>query len=525
MPNPSPLCEIRDGAGAYQASAGGVNVTPGNTITIRLSSQADVDSWLIECATTDETSVASTVTAALSIDSTNKTATFTAPAPGKAYRFRSRVNQGIDRNGIARPTYETTFTVYTVFNGRRVMASDETIEGSTTFGWITWHNDLIRSAPSGVASGTWGSGGAGVTGPQGPTGAQGATGPAGAPGGGGGGGITLFGANNHFLSYQGGSAVGASGMNHVPTTGTVEINRGLNVLGTAIATLANAMLVSGTGATGFRMVAPFMLGAVVSGVATLGSAMIGGGTAATGLNLVHPVMRGAQITGVASMTTARVGESVSIGAAPATTGALRLADGDSIKVNHGGDVEILNYASGDLTLGSTAAANGLTKIQAASAGSIQIWVGSNPQLEIDTGSMDVLTSDIESTADTYHRPWSRVRSHLSTNANATGMYYWAIKDEAVTSVFAEVNAVASGGVAGGSYARRRRIWANGGVATAGAIEETWNDEVTNAGFTGISVGSGIIIGHSGMTGFINVKGTPTGQIRFGATITHTETIW
>jgi hypothetical protein len=167
MANPSPTCEVKDGSGAYQATTSGVDVTVGNTITIRLSSQTDVDSWLIECATTDDTSDADTVTAALSIDSTNKTATFTAPAAGKAYRFRSRVNGGIDRNGVVRASYETTFCVYTLVSGRRVLAVDETTEGDATFGWSKWYNDMIRSLPAGAGlSWSSGSGGspAGVTG-------------------------------------------------------------------------------------------------------------------------------------------------------------------------------------------------------------------------------------------------------------------------------------------------------------------------------------------------------------------------
>lgn len=151
MSNPSPICEIKNGSAAYAASAGGVNMTTSATIIIRLASQADVDSWLIECATTDDTSVAATVTASLTIDSLNKTATFTAPSDaGKAYRFRSRVNGGIDRNGVAQSSYETTFCLYTLAGDRRVMAADETTEGDATFGWIKWHNDIVRDFSAGL---------------------------------------------------------------------------------------------------------------------------------------------------------------------------------------------------------------------------------------------------------------------------------------------------------------------------------------------------------------------------------------
>lgn len=146
MSEPSPLCEVKVGAAAYVATAGGVQLTVAATIIIRLASQIDVDSWLIECASTDETSDAATVSASLSIDSVNKTATFTAPAAGKTYRFRSKINGGIDRNGVARSTYETTFVCYTLAsNGMRVLAVDETFEGNATFGWVAALNAAIRA--------------------------------------------------------------------------------------------------------------------------------------------------------------------------------------------------------------------------------------------------------------------------------------------------------------------------------------------------------------------------------------------
>ncbi len=149
----SPLCEVKDGAGAYGSTTNGVNVTPANTITIRLISQAGVDSWSITCATTDELSVAATVTASLTIDTLAKTATFTAPVAGRAYRFQSRVNGGVDKNGVAQSTYTTTFGIYTLTGGGlRVHAVDETLEGGS-FGWCADINALIRSGGSSFTAG------------------------------------------------------------------------------------------------------------------------------------------------------------------------------------------------------------------------------------------------------------------------------------------------------------------------------------------------------------------------------------
>ncbi len=140
----SPLCEVKDGAGAYAPTTGGVNVTAGGIFVIRLGSDADVDSWSIACLTTDELGSASTINAGLVIDSVAKTATGTAPVVGRALRFQSQVNGGIDRNGVRQPSYTTTFCIYTLINGARVHALDETVEGNVLAGWGADVNALIR---------------------------------------------------------------------------------------------------------------------------------------------------------------------------------------------------------------------------------------------------------------------------------------------------------------------------------------------------------------------------------------------
>lgn len=397
----SPLCEVKNGAAAYASTTSGVDITVGATIVIRLASTVDVTAWSIECVTTDDTSDASAVTASLVIDSTLRTATFTAPAAGKAYRFRSRVNSGIDVNGIARPAYTTTFCVYTLTAAaRRVIAADETTEGDATFGWIKWINDLIRNPP----------------------GASGTTTPPG-------------GSAGQVQFHDGASFAGASGMRYTPSTFSVTVASMLAMQ----ATLASAMLVAGTGATGFRLVAPVLQGALVTGVATLQSAMLGGlGTAATGFHLVAPITHGAILGGTTVYT--------------------------------GTDI-------------------------------------------VGQGLSD-------------HRPHSALRRTTLTATAVTNVYAWSVLDEAVTSVVVELNAVPSGGGAGGSYVRRAAIRADGGVATVGTggVENSWDAEHTFGVFTGLSQGSGILIGVSGMTGFVNIK-SPVMQLKAGLTITRQETSW
>jgi len=146
----SPTCLVKDGAGAYTATTNGNNVTPANTISIQLASVAGVSAWSISCVYTDELSSAATVTAALVIDSLNKIATYTAPTAGRAYIFQSKINGGIDVNGTVQPALTTTLGIYTLAgSGNRVLATNETIEGNPTFGYVATINPALRSVAGG----------------------------------------------------------------------------------------------------------------------------------------------------------------------------------------------------------------------------------------------------------------------------------------------------------------------------------------------------------------------------------------
>lgn len=407
MADPSPQCEIKIGAAAYVTAVGGVDSTLGATVIIRLADQAGVDSWQIECVTTDETSDADTINASLTIDADAKTATFTAPSSlGTALRFRSRVNGGFDRNGIARPHYSTTFCIYTLTSaGRRVIAADETTEGDSEFGWIKWVNSVNRSTPSGVSAGA-------------------------------------FGANYQFQYYSNGTFAGATGLDYSPTTQTANIRFGF--MSGTVAMIQQATISNLRSGSGLLRNVDFigqatLTSALIRG-ATMMAGMIGSGaTAATGMHLVRPIMAGPVMGGTAVFT------------------------------------------------GTDLVANGMGD----------------------------------------HTPFSVIRGATTSDATITTLFTWAIPDESISNVVAEMNAVPSGGAAGGSYGRSIMIRADGGIATCGSLESTWNREHTasGVGFTGIAVGSGVVIGVSGLSGFVNVKGTATGRIKWGGTITVTTTTW
>ncbi len=150
--NPDPTCTVN-----ATATTNGVDVTASSTVTIALVDTAGVKQWNLSCINTDETNVAATVTAGLTINLVNKTATFTAPAAGSALIFQSKVNNGRNADGTPNPTLTTTFGVYVLTaTSLRVGAFGEKTEGSATFGWVVKVNNMIRNATLGGA--TYGAG-------------------------------------------------------------------------------------------------------------------------------------------------------------------------------------------------------------------------------------------------------------------------------------------------------------------------------------------------------------------------------
>jgi hypothetical protein len=159
LSSPSPLCTVN-----ATSTLNGVNVTAASTVTIALVDTAGVKQWTISAINTDDLLSAATVTAGLTINTVAKTATFTAPAAGSALIFQSVVNNGKDANGAVDPTLTTTFGVYVLTtSGYRAAAFDEKTEGSSSFGWVTKLNAVVRNnlvTPASAGAGMVFSGGA-----------------------------------------------------------------------------------------------------------------------------------------------------------------------------------------------------------------------------------------------------------------------------------------------------------------------------------------------------------------------------
>jgi hypothetical protein len=141
----SPIVEVQDGGGPWVGTTGGVNVTPGNTISIRLPLPVDPATalWSLQIFGVDEvTATAPPLTdvnpATHVVTNPSTTVTFVMPAGagiGRAIIFRSIVNGSL----------QATFGIYTLTSGRRVGAVGERIEGDPNFGWAAILNPLIRS--------------------------------------------------------------------------------------------------------------------------------------------------------------------------------------------------------------------------------------------------------------------------------------------------------------------------------------------------------------------------------------------
>ena len=143
----SPICLVADGLGPFVPTTGGVDVGPADTISIKLNDTTGVANWFLLVSGTDELSTPPTLTSVNPI--TNQvatpgtTVTFSYPnAQGRAILFTSTVT------GPGGPV-TTTFCIYSrTIGGKRVGAAGEEREGSTSFGWITILNPIIRVGAS-----------------------------------------------------------------------------------------------------------------------------------------------------------------------------------------------------------------------------------------------------------------------------------------------------------------------------------------------------------------------------------------
>ncbi len=140
----SAACTVKDGSSAAVTTPPYALVTPGNAVTIALADATGNPTWSISCVYADDTTAPATINAGLTVNGTAKTATFTAPAAGKAMIFRSVVNGGL-LNGQAYAPYVSTFKVATATAGGLIVAAtNEQYEHDAVYGWTGVLNAAVR---------------------------------------------------------------------------------------------------------------------------------------------------------------------------------------------------------------------------------------------------------------------------------------------------------------------------------------------------------------------------------------------
>jgi len=156
---PSPIVQVKDGAGPFTSVTNGKNITPGAAVVIDLVSK-DADSWTCTCVSGDDTTDAAAIQSGVVLNTTTKQATLTAPAAGKALIFESKVNGGIGPDGRPSASYTARFALYTPTSpgAQRVVAVNETTEGDSTYGYIKQVNAAIRAIGTGGGSTPTGTG-------------------------------------------------------------------------------------------------------------------------------------------------------------------------------------------------------------------------------------------------------------------------------------------------------------------------------------------------------------------------------
>jgi len=147
----NPVCLVQDGINPFVPTTNGVDVTPGNTISIKLLDPSSVVDWYLQVIGTDELSTMPTLTSVNNLTHLVLTpatvVTFTFPgSTGRAVGFKSTVT------GVGGPL-EVTFGTYSLTTfATRVGFVTETREGNTNFGWSDKLNPLIRAGSGGLGN-------------------------------------------------------------------------------------------------------------------------------------------------------------------------------------------------------------------------------------------------------------------------------------------------------------------------------------------------------------------------------------
>lgn len=447
---PSPTCTVN-----ATATTDGVEVSAASTPTIALVSTAGVSTWSISCIGTDETNDKDTVNASLSVDSVNKTATFTAPALGSSLIFRSVVNGGVDVNGTVQSSYTTTFKVCVLTSGgKRVAALGETSENDSEFGWVSLLNDPIRNPA--VSSPPTGTGFVHIT-----SGAQDAASK------------LVENADVHASAAIAGTKISpAFGSQNLSTTGTAALGATSvtgALSGTTTCALGTNPAASGTvrlpnaGSIAFRNQANgadlTALSIDSSNICQVGNAT--GSTTVTGSSV--SIVGATAVTGALSSTSTVTGTAAILGTTPATAGTIRIPNAGDIRFRNQADSANLIALTTDVTdtlivgnsTGGTSIAGATIGVNSSAALSLSgstltITPTGNVTEYLATGNTRTFAnSSSEVSADRFAQ--RRIETVQTTDATVTSLWTLAATSSSVEYIEARVVAIDSGGT-------KVRVW-------------------------------------------------------------------
>lgn len=150
----APQVEVNSASlGAWTSTGNGIDVLPGETVSVRLIDPAGIRLWQLSIWDTDDEVVAPTFAQAGSVSGVAMFTAPSSPSDGWTLLILSAVgyyDYGFDRNSQPRTDYLATFGVYRrTPNGYRTVGVNERQEASSQFGWAATLNKLLRAGASG----------------------------------------------------------------------------------------------------------------------------------------------------------------------------------------------------------------------------------------------------------------------------------------------------------------------------------------------------------------------------------------
>jgi hypothetical protein len=331
MANPNPSVTVQSGAGSVQTTPPVAIATSAAAVTVRLVSQAGVDSWTLTCVSSDETSNKSDLAPVVNV--TTGVATFTLPAGlGKAWILQSTV-----KNNASPTAYSGTFKIAVLTaGGLAVAALGETLETDALYGNLALINAGIRAAGTGggdASAGILATTAAAFSIPSG--------------------GLTVS------VTFASTAKLSANLPIVIPVAGSYQVASITNATTAVLKNLGGpSNATSGIVASGTVVVSGGLTATAYEGASSLATTgtVTGGAlasttsvTAGTYVSATSAVFAGTSVQAVSFLSANASGAYLALGVAPAGTGTIRIPNGGTLygKTLGGADLAVLNLTTGN----------------------------------------------------------------------------------------------------------------------------------------------------------------------------------